>query len=555
VRPAAWGVAINSATGLVAAGTADGQVVVWNLASGRRQFELRPGSGWVRSVVFTPGGDQLIASGAGGIVRTWDTRTGDLLRELPTESRNTVLSLAISPNGERLAASGVDGMTTIWDLSAVRRTRRTGNDRTDAANELVGGAGVPVRLPTLAGHTDWVWSAAFGPDNRTLVTGGGDEQAIMWDVDGLWGRRLATSGRPNWAVAIDPDQTVVATAGQDDTAGGVVRVRDIASGALLSEIHSRVEEQARSIAFGEDGTTLVMGGSDGSVTFWDWRAQAVRSRSTEHGASVTAMARARDGRTLATVSCDQRLIGQCKAVQVLIWDLQTAEVRQRLSANVSGEPLPIPWSIALSPDGKFVAAGIGYGRITVWPLDGGATATASPEPIASMTGNMYGQRGHRGEVWGLTFSPEGSTLASAGADGRVILWDVPSWGVGAESLVGTGRTIWDVAYQPPSGMLLAIANGDGTVSLRDARSGDRIGPFLHNHEDGVRAVAFSSDGALLASTGVDGRVVLWDTSPEGWEARACGVASRNLTLAEWRRYLGQRPYQRTCPDLPDGNSE
>jgi WD40 repeat protein len=104
-------------------------------------------------------------------------------------------------------------------------------------------------------------------------------------------------------------------------------------------------------------------------------------------------------------------------------------------------------------------------------------------------------------------------------------------------------------------MLLAIANGDGTVSLRDARSGDRIGPFLHNHEDGVRAVAFSSDGALLASTGVDGRVVLWDTSPEDWEARACAVASRNLTLAEWRRYLGQRPYQRTCPDLPDGSSE
>ncbi|MFP4436001.1 MAG: hypothetical protein ACLFVO_02035 [Chloroflexaceae bacterium] len=35
-----------------------------------------------------------------------------------------------------------------------------------------------------------------------------------------------------------------------------------------------------------------------------------------------------------------------------------------------------------------------------------------------------------------------------------------------------------------------------------------------------------------------------------WKSRACRIANRNLTAAEWRRYLGDRPYEQTCPDLP-----
>jgi WD40 repeat protein len=237
------------------------------------------------------------------------------------------------------------------------------------------------------------------------------------------------------------------------------------------------------------------------------------------------------------VSC----VATCDETEVFIWDVQTARVQRRLVARVPGGPS----SVALSPDGQMVAAGVGFSRISLWNLGNAADSQARAEPMAELAG----PGGHKGEVRGLSFSPDGKTLASSSVDGRVILWDVAAQKPLAESLIGTGRTVWSVAYQP-GGLLLAIANGDGTVSLRDARSGDRIGPFLRDHGDGARSVAFRSDGAVLASAGLDGRVILWDTSPESWAQRACHVANRNLSLAEWRKYLGEREYQQTCPELP-----
>ncbi len=538
-RPEAWGVAINSATGLVATGTEDGQVVVWNLATGRRQHLFRPNGDWERAVAFTPTGDRILAAGVGGVVRSWDTQSGTLVSELPTESRNTVMSLAVSPDGQRLAAAGVDGRTTVWDLAPSPSIRRSSPATVAAADQLLrAGLIGPVRLPPLLAHTNWAWSVAFGPDSRTLVTGSLDRTAIVWNLDARWGRPISREGPPLYRVAIDPSNTVVAAAGEE----GVIRVWTIDDGRLMAELRGGHQGQVRSLVFSPDGTTLVSGGNDRAVVFWDWRntAQPVRSRRSEHLGNVIGLALSQDGGTLASVSCGET----CNDSQVLIWDATSETVQRQLGVR----DLAGPTSLALSPDGRKVVVGLGFARISLWKLDGDPAGSAPP---GGPTADLVGRGGHNGEVRGLAFSADGDTLASSSTDGRVILWDVATRMPLSESLVGTGRTVWDVTYQP-DGMLLAIANGDGTVSLRDAQSADRIGPFLRDHGDGARSVAFSPDGAVLASTGLDGRVILWDTSSDAWEARVCRVANRNLSPSEWRKYLGERAYQKTCPDLPDG---
>ncbi|MDE2387759.1 MAG: hypothetical protein KGN35_01540, partial [Betaproteobacteria bacterium] len=76
--------------------------------------------------------------------------------------------------------------------------------------------------------------------------------------------------------------------------------------------------------------------------------------------------------------------------------------------------------------------------------------------------------------------------------------------------------------------------------------------------DLVLSVSLSADGKTLASGGDDNTVRLWDiassvqlqSSAEPWKVRACRVANRNLTRVEWQKYMGNKSYRATCPELP-----
>ena len=115
---------------------------------------------------------------------------------------------------------------------------------------------------------------------------------------------------------------------------------------------------------------------------------------------------------------------------------------------------------------------------------------------------------HQDEVGRVSFSPDGETLA-AGSEDEVRLWDVPTGQPIGLSLTGQSGHIWNMAFHP--------------------------------------------DGHTLATSSRGGTVYLWDVDVESWRRRACELAGRNFSQAEWAQYFPDVPYHKTCPQWLAGD--
>ena len=101
----------------------------------------------------------------------------------------------------------------------------------------------------------------------------------------------------------------------------------------------------------------------------------------------------------------------------------------------------------------------------------------------------------------------------------------------------------------PENMNIATGYEDGTLLLWNIKTFIPLGPPFKEHKDRISSVAFTKDGKTLISTSKD-KTILWKVSVNSWLKIARQLCKRNLSEKEWRRYLGDLPYHKTCPDLP-----
>ena len=526
----------------LAAVRSDNSVELWDVATGKTAGPMLEGAtDQLRSVAWSPDGGIVAAAGMDRKVRLWDAATGAAVETPLTGPWEGVMSLDWSPNGSYLASGSLDGTVGLWDLAPDRAPEKRQHQRVypqvGQVTSLVWGgdshtlamAGREGRIalwdvgefrrrrplaPPAAGQTASLLSVTWSPDGRRLASGSGPVVAL-WRADPgpRLGTRLNLGATEVRGAALSPDGSTLAAVGKDPVSGTLaLRLWNIQSAEPLHEMRG-LAPPAREITWSADGEFLHSAATDRTIRrtevssgriLDEWKAereQSTRLRRLAWGSGGTRLAAAdRDGR-------------------VELWDTERREI---LAPPEEGSEARIT-SLAWSAGGSRLASGDAAGTLQLW--DGATGRLSAGQPA-----------GHTDGVTSLAWSPDGSILASGSSDRTVRLWDAETGIAAGEQLGGHSQAVTHLAWSP-DGATLAAATNDRLILLWDIdRRGVYAGPLL-GHDDTITALFFNPAGTILTSVGLDGTLHHWDIDPKSWHDRVCGLARRNLTDEERRRYL------------------
>lgn len=501
---------------LIASANSDKAIKIWDVTAKNRPLSLSGNSRQLTSIVLSSDG-QLLASASGDTAKVYDSTSGQELRSLsvPTSSMfptNLILCIAFGPEGRVLATGGVDSQIRLWDPATGRE------------------------LQTLAGHSNDARAVRFSVDGKQLFSG----SKTIWDI--ATGRGVRALPKPNGQLGtLSSDGKFLASWSFQDKA---INLNDVTKGREIYSLSPAEDGAVKTAVFSPDGHILAStymltqkqleAGANAPAIDQDqlMRTAKQAQKSARRNPSGIMIANPAD-----LMKVYQQAISGSRpssiSGQVILWDVSTGRQLQRLSLPSRNSSTGVS-SFAFNPDGKSIAAVGDDGVTRVLSVADGheVQALSAPSGGSGLFGIPAAAPSFNHES-ASAFSPDGRIFAKSDLDSKSSFDPAAMMSAamsGRQSPKQMQKTVDDMVKnmsfkKTPIIRLYDLTNGSELRTL----SGPAVDSLINTPS--FTSIAFSADGRLLASSGSDKTIRIWNVSSGNELKTFAGTAAQINSLA------------------------
>ncbi|KAJ3073761.1 U3 small nucleolar RNA-associated protein 13 [Podochytrium sp. JEL0797] len=474
---------------LLASASDDCKVRIWDLKTKKCLWILDNHVSVVRGVCFSKDGKFLLTGGRDKILNLWEVATGELMKTIPThesmeavglvnESTRRILTKSLKLTNSPLIAytGGEKGIIRLWDLES-QECIMLQKSETNSSYEI----------------SDLLLTP-YASDKHEIVAVTSDHNFLFYDMENELERCHQIVGYNEEIVDIafvNPEESFLAVASNSEQ----IKIMDLeGSNTEILYGHSNV---VVCLDRSKDGRLLASGSKDNSSLIWGYNEEerkfSLVGSCVGHTEAVGAVAFSQKENSFLISGSQDRTIK--------FWDISKLEKQ----AATSNEPIKLKSkytfqahekdinSIAVAPNDRIFATGSQDKTAKVW---------------SAADGSLVGQCvGHKRGVWCVKFSTVDQVLVTSSGDKTIKLWSMSDYSC-LKTLEGHLNSVLKINFIS-LGMQMVSSGSDGLMKLWNIKTNECVATF-DNHEDKVWALTTKKDESLVATGGADSKITLWE---------------------------------------------